>query len=243
LEFLSVDTIIFVVVTFFAILILSLVGFAAALFAMPILALFLDPKMFVPSFTLVTFTTMFALVVNARRHVQWRKVAPMLAGGLLGVPIGAYGLKHLPTDTIRTCISAVVLGFGILLLLKVEIKIRERASVEAGAGFIGGILGGSMATSGPPVVLLGLSRNWPKETFRANLLTFFFCLNMWANCNFAFQGLHTATTVLTYALAVGPAFVGAWLGVLLKNRVSEGLFRHIVLAVILLTGLIGLVSR
>ena len=42
------------------------------------------------------------------------------------------------------------------------------------AGFIAGCLGGAYNTAGPPVIVYGSLRQWPKEEFRAVLQAFFF---------------------------------------------------------------------
>ncbi|MFQ5856424.1 MAG: hypothetical protein ACE5LU_12350, partial [Anaerolineae bacterium] len=43
-------------------------------------------------------------------------------------------------------------------------------------GFVAGCLGGAYNTPGPPVIVYGSLRQWPKQEFRA-MLQAFFCLN------------------------------------------------------------------
>jgi len=174
----------FAIISSLGMLIQSLVGFAGSLFAIPLFILFLEPREAIPAYNLVMLFTNLLLIIEARPHTQWKKLNRLLLGASFGVPLGAYGLAHFPTAGLRIIINAITIIFGLTLLCKVEIKLRESDLLNLYVGFLSGLLGGSTSESGPPVVILGLARDWEKEPFRATLLTYFFFLTLMANLFF-----------------------------------------------------------
>ena len=221
----------------------AVVDFAGALVAVPFITLFLAPKLAVPAFTVVTMVMNLVVVCEARRHLCWNRVTVLMLAGILGTLVGAWSLAHLPTGAIRIVVSAVTLGFGLLFLLKVPIRISDNKVVEVGLGILSGWLGGCVSQSGPPVVFLGLARGWSKETFRANLTAYFFVLN--AVAILAYWRLHLLALpgLKLTGVALIPALLMSALGLWIKNRVNESAFRLTVLAIVILVGLAGLIPR
>lgn len=230
----------FTLVACTGILVQSFAGFAGSLVAMPLFALFLSPKEVVPTYTLMMLVIDVWLVFESRKHVAWRRVTKLLCGGLIGVPIGAYGLKYLPAHILILGISIVTLIFALLLLFKVRLRLGEGTGVQVGVGLISGVLGGSVSQSGPPVVIYGLSRQWDKNAFRTNLLTYFTCLCFISNCCYWYTGLLTQKNLYGAGAAIIPCFMVSMIGVRLKNRVSEEVFRRVILVIIVVIGVVGL---
>ena len=235
------DSLIFSGIVFAGMLLQSLVGFAGALFSIPLLTLFFEPRSAVPAFQLIVVLVNTYLVIQARKHVAWRRMAFLVFGALAGIPIGAYGLKHLPVRAIGSVVGAVTLCFAVLTLARVNIRMKERATGEIGIGFLSGLLGGMVSQPGPPIVVYGIARGWGKESFRGTLLAFFFAVSFSSVASYAVLGMYTRANLLTTAIAVAPAFGASYIGVILKARIDERLFRKLVLAVITMVGATGLV--
>jgi uncharacterized membrane protein YfcA len=234
-------TIFFMAAACLGILVQSTVGFAGALLAIPLMTLFIRPQEAVPSYTLVGLCISVALVIEARKSLNPGLVSRMAAGGVVGTVLGSYALAHLPTGVLRVVICGVTLVFGLLFLLRIPVKVGEHRLAESGVGLLSGLFGGSTSMSGPPVVILGLSRGWEKEKFRANLLAYFAALNAVAIISYWRLGLLGRGNLMVAMLTLVPAAAASLVGVWLKNRVGEDHFRVGVLAVILLVSLIGLV--
>jgi uncharacterized membrane protein YfcA len=220
----------------------SFTGFAGSLVAVPLFTLFLAPRESLPAYQLLMLLANAWLVIEARQHVDWRRVGMLLIGGAIGTPIGAYALKQLPTHTLSIIISVLTLAAALLFVLKIKIALRENARTQVGIGLLSGALGGAISQSGPPVVIYGLARGWDKNAFRTTLLTYFLCLCIMTSLSYWYLGLITRNSLFMCSVATGPTFVAIAGGVLLKNRVSELLFRQAVLGVIMAVSLIGLVQ-
>jgi uncharacterized membrane protein YfcA len=235
------EVLLFTAIACLGILVQSFAGFAGSLTAIPLFALFLSPKEAIPTFNLVMLLIDAWLVFEARQHIQWARVGRLMAGGAIGIPIGAFGLKYLPVHVLAMVISVVTLVFAILFLLKIRINLKENMGTQMCVGLLSGFLGGSISESGPPVVIYGLTRDWDKNAFRTTLLTYFMCLCVLAILSYWRLGLLSGKNVSTFTAAIGPCFVAAVCGVVFKNRVGEAAFRRAILVVVIMVSLIGLI--
>ncbi len=105
------------------------------------------------------------------------------------------------------------------------------------------MLGGSISESGPPVVVYGLSRDWAKDVFRSSLLAYFLCLAAAAAISYAVLGMIHSWLLELALVGVLPALAAAYLGVWLKQRISEPAFRLAVLATVIAVGIVGLLKH
>ncbi|MBN1489985.1 MAG: sulfite exporter TauE/SafE family protein [Phycisphaerae bacterium] len=235
------EVLLFTVIACIGILVQSFAGFAGSLTAIPLFSLFLPPREAIPAFNMVMLLVDAWLVFEARRYIQWGRVGRLMVGAVAGIPIGAYGLKYLPTHVLGLIISIVTLIFAILFLLKIRINLKENAGTQMCVGLLSGFLGGSISESGPPVVIYGLARDWDKNAFRTTLLTYFTCLCVLALLCYWQLGLLSGKSLSTFSAAIIPCFLAAIFGLVFKNRVGEATFRRAVLAVIIMVSLIGLI--
>ena len=233
------ESILFATIVFAAMLTQSCIGFAGALVAIPFISLCLTPREIIPSYTLVMFAVDILLVAESRRHVDWAKVRTLLLGGLIGIPIGAYGLKHLPSAFIGLAISIVTLTFAVVFMFRIAVPLREDRATQVGVGLCSGMLGGCVSASGPPVVIYGLARKWEKNLFRTTLLTYFTCMAAISVGSYACLGMITRKTLMLSAVGFLPAVAAGGIGLMLKNRLEERHFRGVVLAVIVATSMLG----
>ncbi len=233
--------IIFTAIACLGLLVQSFAGFAGSLTAVPLFALaFNDVREAVPAYTLVMLVIDGWLVFEARRHIEWHRVGSLMLGGAIATPAGALCLKYMPSHILGLLISIVTLVFAVLFLMKVKIQLNETRRTKLGIGLMSGFLGGSIAESGPPVVIYGLAREWDKNTFRTTLLTYFMCLCVIAIPSYWKLGMLSGGNWSTFAVAIVPCILAANLGVVFKNRVSEATFRKAVLAVIIMVSMIGI---
>jgi uncharacterized membrane protein YfcA len=234
--------VLFTLVACAGMLVQSFAGFAGSLFAIPLFALFMSPREAVPAYNIVMIVIDLMLVVESRHHIGWGRVGRMCAGGVVGIPFGAYCLAHLPVGSLKLGISIVTLVFGVLFMAKIRLAMREDLRTQLGVGLLSGFMGGAISESGPPVVLMGLSCGWSKDVFRGTLLAYFGILSLCATASYTFLGMIGWSTLKLSATAIVPVLLTSLLGVVLKNRVPETIFRKAVLAVVIIVGLIGIAN-
>jgi uncharacterized membrane protein YfcA len=104
-------------------------------------------------------------------------------------------------------------------------------------GLLSGILGGSTSLNGPPVILYFASLRPDKDVFRANMAAYFTAVNTTAVFMFLFSGLLTGRVLVMVLAFLLPLIAGTFTGIWLARQISEQRFRH---AVLILLGLIGI---
>lgn len=77
-------------ITFLAGFTQGLSGFGSILLALPLLTIMLDIKTVVPLAALDAFLVAIILLFELRRHLDWKKILPLVAGSFPGIPIGVF---------------------------------------------------------------------------------------------------------------------------------------------------------
>ncbi|HME26436.1 MAG TPA: TSUP family transporter [Acetobacteraceae bacterium] len=175
---------------------------------------------------------------------DWRSLPIFLAGGILGVPAGAYLLLHLQTSVYRDIIGGLLIGYGGDLLLRLEIRPpRTGPLCDACAGFWGGFTGGLTGFRGAFVTIWCGLKGWNKMRRRGVYQPFI--LGMRPVTLRAIYLMRPSSITSAQSDFLAPAFVpaallGAWLGLRVFKRLSDRQFDLAVNALLIVSG-IGLI--
>jgi uncharacterized protein len=215
-------------------------GFGAALIFMPLASSMAAPKLVAALLLIIDLVAAAPLLPNAWKQADRKATSVMVAGAVIGVPIGTYFLTRLDPLTTRWIISGFVAALLVLLLSGWRYRGKEHASIAVGIGGLAGFCSGLAQTGGPPIVGYWLGRPIPSVIARANILLYFGASGFFSAVAYAATGLINADA-LKFALVVGPAYaVGIWFGASLFGRASETLFRAICYALIAAAVIVGL---
>jgi uncharacterized membrane protein YfcA len=213
-------------------------GFASALFAIPLLALFLDIRFVVPVFLLFDLIGGAVMTIQNRRFIQWKTTFVLLVGLAVGTAIGTYFLVSFGNEALRRIFGAVVILFVLKILIWENQDIRKeiRSLWAPVSGFIGGCTGGMFGLDGPPLVLYLARRLSDRRIFRATLYGIFFVDACYRLILYTASGLVT-WEVINFALYLTPfLLIGLFLGSRLHAKINENLFRKIIAVILLVTG-------
>ena len=215
-------------------------GFGSALIFMPLASSMAAPRLVAALLLIIDFVAAAPLIPNAWKHADRKATAVMVAGALVGVPVGTYFLSRLDPVTTRWIISAFVFTLLMLLLSGCRYRGKDYPAISVGIGGLSGFCSGLAQTGGPPIVGYWLGRPLPSAIARANILLFFAASDLFSAASYSLAGLITPGAV-KFSLVVGPAYaIGVLLGATLFGKASEALFRSICYALIALAALIGL---
>lgn len=215
-------------------------GFGSALIFMPLASSLASPKLVAALLLIIDLVAAMPLLPNAWRQADRKATSIMVAGALIGVPVGTYFLTRLEPVTTRWIISSFVAALLVLLLSGWRYRGKDHASISVGIGGLSGFCSGLAQTGGPPIVGYWLGRPIPSTIARANILLFFGASDLFSAVAYAASGLINADAV-KFALVVGPVYaVGVWFGASLFGRASESVFRAICYALIASAVIIGL---
>lgn len=230
-------------VTFLAAFVQGVTGFGSALLAMPLLALFIDVKTASPLVALLSLAINLVLLLPARHRLPWRRITPLLAGSLAGIPGGVLFLAGADERWVRSGLGAALIISSLCLLRFGAVPFGAGKGAAFSAGVFSGLLGGAFNTSGPPVLLYTASQAWDKGETHAVLQLYFFASGLAIVSLHALSGLTTPAVLLVAAAALPFLVAGSFIGYALHRRVGEERFRTLVQVTLLAAGITLLVAR
>jgi uncharacterized protein len=215
-------------------------GFGSALIFMPLASSLAAPRLIAALLLIIDFIGSLPLLLNAWRHADRKATAVIVAGALVGVPVGTWFLTRLDPVTTRWIISGFVAALLLLLLSGWRYRGEDHVTLSVGIGALSGFCSGLAQTGGPPIVGYWLGRPIASDIARANIILFFAASDFFSVVSYAVSGLLSRDAIL-FSLVVGPVYaIGIRFGTLLFGRASEKLFRGICYALIALAVLFGL---
>ena len=219
-------------------LITGAIGFGSGPIVVAIWLLILEPQVAAP---LLALNACFYVPASLRvvwHAVQPRRLWPLALGAAVGTPLGAWVLTSVSAENLKLAIGiGLSLYAAGMLIMAPSIVVRPRTRLpDAAVGVAGGFVGGAAAMPGVVWTVWTGMRGWTKDEQRAvyqplNTATVFL-----STASFATAGLLTRE-VATLTLWVLPTFlIGVAIGMPLYRRISERVFRNVILATL---GLIG----
>ena len=226
----------------FAAFIRGLAGFGFALILAPILLLILNPVAVVVINLSLSLLSNIVVVIHSFARIDFKRVLPMALSSLLGIPLGVWIISVVASSILKIVIGAVIICFAVLVASGFRKTFAGERLSSSIAGFFSGLLSSSTSLGGPPVVLLMHSQEWPKEIIHPSLAGYFLFLGCCSLGALSLSGqVHTETVVTAASLA--PALVvGTGLGTVAFHRVNTRFFRALSVAIIICTGLLGVIS-
>ncbi len=229
-------------VIFGAVMVRAAFGFGDVLVSVPILVLFVSPKMVVPLMGMVGVSNSLVMLLRERTSVQWRPVRYLLMASVLGVPVGVLLLRLLPDSAINFGLGVLLVAFCVWSLFGRKV-VRLTSPMWAWPfGFGAGVMGGAVTATGPPVVLYSTTQGWSPEESRATMQGFFLPNGIFVVISHWFADLWTAEVVTTYALALPVCLVAIPVGGALAARMSRKKFERFTMIVLLGAGVLLVLS-
>ena len=210
-------------------LVRGITGFGGAMVMSPPLALLVGPLLAVPAVLLLEGFAAAPMLIQTRRLVRWRVIAPIIAAACVTIPLGALVLMRADPVLLRRGIAATVIVFSLVLLLGWRYKGEQRVATALALGAVSGTLVGATSMGGPPVILYLLAGPDRVDTTRANL-TFFVCAISAAGIAVLWAGGVLGLRAVWLAAALAPGYYGGMvLGTKAFARFNDQRFRRFTL--------------
>ena len=220
----------------------GLTGFGLALISTPILLFVYEPR------TVVVLTAIFSIFINAAvvwdswHEARRRLSLALFVPALFGIVVGVEVLGVIDPVYLRLGVGAIVVFSALLLVRDIELPGANTRWGTLVAGSASGALSTSTGLAGPPIVLLLASRGLPKHEFRGTSALYFLPISIAGLAVLALRGLVEAPEVPLGLLLVPAALAGKAIGTALLKHVSEKAFRAVTLALVILTGTLGVAT-
>lgn len=210
-------------------------GFGFSMIAVTSLTLFFPAVDVVPTILILEVAASFWLLPKVWKEIDWTSLWGLLAGIVIGTPLGVYILANLADRPMRAGIALAVLILVVLLWQGYTLKRRLGRGATGLVGLLAGILNGGAAIAGPPVILFYFSSPMAASVGRASIIALFVATDMLALSFCLFQNLVKFNTMILTGVLVLPMLLGVTIGGRSFIRSDEKTFRRRVL--IILAGL------
>ena len=216
----------------------GLSGFAFSLVATSIWIWTLPPQLVAALAVFGALAGQVVAAVTTRRPLQWTKLAPLLTGGLCGLPIGVWLLPKLDVSTFQFSVGALMALWCPVMLLSGRIPHIQRGGrwADAAAGMAGGVAGAIGGFTGPLPTLWCTLRGWDKDTLRGVIQNFNLVMLAVTFVSYVATGLITRAMLPQLGLVAAALLVPVLLGARLYAGISPEAFRRLVLVLLACTG-------
>ena len=213
-------------------------GFGASMMWVGTLSLVFPPHQVVPVVLLWEVASSLQLLPKAWREIEWRSLGWLSLGATVATPIGAYLLANLPVGAVRIGIGLIVFAGSYLIWRGFIWSGRPTPWAIVGVGLAFGVLNGSTALGGPPVVLFYLATTAGASTSRASIIAFFLATDALAALSQMSAGLLTGDVLYAAALMLPLVVLGTWLGSRHFLKTEPADFKRFALVVLMALGVL-----
>ena len=215
----------------------GLAGFALALVVSGIWLHIISPTQTVTLIVAYNLVTQSYAIWKLRHALDWRRVAPFIVGGSVGVPIGTVALTYINPAYLRTGVGALLLLYSIYSLARPAFRpVQSGISSDIGIGFFNGLLGGLTGLTGIIVTVWSQLRGWPKDVQRTVFQPVNLAAIVVSAVSLTIAGAVTAETIKLYVVGLPAVLAGMWTGLKLYGKLDDAAFRKVLLLLLLVSG-------
>jgi uncharacterized membrane protein YfcA len=219
----------------------GLAGTGSALFSLGFYLLVLSPV------TAVAVVCILAILggipglwlVRADIMANKSKILQFLLPGLLGVPVGVMLLDYINAETMRVGIALLLVLYGGYFSFRAVLPSIDSPSpkIDISVGLIGGVLAGLASVSGAiPVMWLSM-RPWSKGQIRAVLQPFNVVILSATATLLFLKGAYDDTAISALIFTIPIALISSQIGIFVFRRLSDIMFRRLLVGLSFLMGL------
>lgn len=175
------------------------------------------------------------------RNVDWRRVGYLMAGAVIGLPIGLWAINAIPVDAARAVISVYILIMCLVLLSGWSLKREVHGPVNFGVGIVSG-LANAPGMAGLPVAAFFAAQTMPAAVFRATLVAYFPILDIISGPLYFYHGMVSMDTLWASLMTLPMVFLGNWAGGRHFLNTDPQDFRKFAIGLLALLALMGLIK-
>ena len=216
----------------------GLAGFGTALFSLGWLLQVMPPQQAVAIALVCSLVTGVPGVWQVRHSIDRRRLALFILPAFAGIPIGTVLLGLIDTRLLSLLVGGMLLLYGGYFAFQRTLPAIEGnwTLVEAGIGFVGGVLGAMAGLSGAlPSMWLAL-RPWPKAVQRGIMQPFSMVILLVATVLLALEGVFTSDVLYNLAYVLPASMFGAVIGLMLFRRMPDALYPRVLIGLMLISG-------
>lgn len=221
-------TIIFIlVISFFATLFRSTLGFGESLIAVPLFLLFLPLEVAVPLSVLLSIVIALVIVIQDHKKIHFQSAKWLVLYAIIGIPIGLLILIYGNETFVKIVLGILIILYALYSLFNKASKKQSKENSKLWlfiCGFLSGVLGGAYGLNGPPLVVYGKLQNWSAKHFRATLQAYFLPASLIGAIGYYAKGLITTEVNQYFLYSLITAVPAIFLGRYLNHKINGNSF-------------------
>lgn len=238
-------TIIFIlIISFFASLVRSTLGFGEALIAVPFFLLFLPVDVAVPLAVMLSIVIALVVVIQDHKKIHFHSAKWLIIYAVLGLPLGILILTYANETIVKTGLGLLIILYSLYSLYFTKNKALEEDNKFwlFVCGFLSGVFGGAYGLNGPPLVVYGNLRQWTAKHFRATLQAYFLPVSLLSVVGYYSKGLITTEVNIYFLYSLITTIPAIFLGRYLNHKLKDGAFFKYVYWGLMLISVVLIVS-
>lgn len=229
-------------IIFLAAMVRGYSGFGFSLLSITALSLVFPPAQIIPSIFILEIAASLHLLPAIWRAVHWRSLVPLLAGAVIGTPLGVAALSRFPEAPMTVALAVFVLVATALLWRGFALKSMPNTPSTLATGAAAGAANGAFGIGGPPVILFYFASPAGHAAGRASLIAYFLMTDIVGLLFMAGEGLVNRESFVRALIFLPPLALGVWLGARSFKGADPARFRKIVLAVLAVLAIITMIK-
>ena len=220
-------TIIFIlIISFFASLVRSTLGFGEALIAVPFFLLFLPVDIAVPLAVMLSIVIALVVVIQDHKNIHFHSAKWLIIYAVLGLPLGILILTYANETIVKTGLGIFIILYSLYSLYFTKNKALEEDNKFwlFVCGFLSGVFGGAYGLNGPPLAVYGNLRQWTAKHFRATLQAYFLPVSLLSVVGYYSKGLITTQVNIYFLYSLITTIPAIFLGRYLNHKLKDGAF-------------------
>ena len=223
--------------------VIGTVGFGFALVAAPVLLLYLEPQQVVVVINSLIGLMMVMVLVRTWRHLQLRPSIGLVLGGVAATPIGVLALNSASPGVLRITIALVIIFLALFSLKNIQLPFTRSRMAGPVFGFLTSMATTTIAIGGPIAAIYAIAQEWKPERVRATLALLFITSDITAFALYSATGLVGRGTLANIGVMIPGMIIGFGVAGVLVNHINDRIFRHAMIAVIVVAGSAMLVKE
>ncbi|MEM7317643.1 MAG: sulfite exporter TauE/SafE family protein [Pseudomonadota bacterium] len=213
----------------------SVTGVGFGMIAGPVILMVVGDTAAVVVSTLLSWLVAVVLFPLLRRGADWQMAGRLSLGVVLGLPFGLWLLAAADITGLKLVAGCVMSLLIAMTVFGAPGMRTQHKTGDLAFGALGGVFGGALATPGPPAVVRANAVLSGKSEVRATMVAMF--VIVWpVILTGQYLSIGINADILRITLYLTPAtLAGIAVGNWAASRVSESLFRNVVLAILILT--------
>ena len=221
------------------------VGIGLSMFAVPIIAFFLPPT---TSMILLCFPVLVTniLQIEVQKGIGSYRFLPMFIALVVGILIGVNLILEINHSLISKIIAISIIFAAIFNLFGLNfshVKPNLEKVITIPLGFFSGIIGGVSNMYSPYILAYLVSTNLKKDALIRTIATMYFLGSLVIFPLWFYNGLGTLQDIIWSIFSVLPGIIGQKIGTMIRGKISNELFKKIILYILMLIGLTLLIKN